>query len=180
MQAYVLKLGPYILHIITGITIKNCQQIELSSVFFKSKLNSHFGIFLQCQYHIHFKNFRLLKTRNTLSPLYPKDPHIRTSWIHLGNTVVILISLSPQNWTASLTSSNAEKTRQSLTLGVSVGEAVSVCEAPVHYQRLSGRRTAVPLHPSTPKRVGRVGSVPRASRKQSITVGETNSLFIYM
>lgn len=93
---------------------------------------------------------------------------------------MILDSLSPQKWTASLTASNAEKTCQSLTLGVSVGEAVSVCEALVHNQRLSGRRTAVPLHPSTPKQVGRVGSVPRASRKQNITVGEINSLFIYM
>lgn len=86
----------------------------------------------------------------------------------------------PQNWTAPLTSSNAEKTCQSLTLVVSVGEAVSVCEAPVHYQRLSGRRTVALLHPSTPKRVGRVGSVPRASRKQSVTVGETNFPIIYM
>lgn len=121
-------------------------------------------------------HLRLLKMRNNLCSLYLKDPHVRTSWIHLGNTAVILISLLPWNWMASLTSSNAEKTCQSLTLGVFVGEAVSVCEAPVHRQRLSGRRKAAPLHPSTPKQVGRVGSVPRASRKQSVTVGETNFL----
>lgn len=86
----------------------------------------------------------------------------------------------PPKLDRSLTSSNAEKTPQSLTPGVSVGEAASVCEAPAHHQRLSGRRTAVRPHPSTPRQGGRVGSVPRASRKQSVTVGETNSLFIYM
>lgn len=73
-----------------------------------------------------------------------------------------------------------KKTCQSLTFGVSVGEAVSACEAPARHQRLSGRRTAERPHPSTPKQGGRAGSMPGASRKQSVIVGETNSLFIYM
>lgn len=46
MQAYVLKLGQYILHIIIDITIRELSTDRAEQHFFKSKLYSHFGIFL--------------------------------------------------------------------------------------------------------------------------------------
>lgn len=74
-----------------------------------------------------------------------------------------------------------KKTCQSLTLDTSVGEVVSAFWAPVHYQNWSGRRTDAPLHPSTPKQVGRVGSVPRASRKWSNNSGKDQfSIYLHV